>query len=122
MDQRIFTPRPCISAPKRGHLAPIAVAVAAVFAAAASSSVFAADHVAFVKPNTDLVVGHADVVLNLDRISNANGFEWLNESGALFTVDGCDETDPIRTAVQWWYPDRPNDLYSVSSNTIRELP
>ena len=121
MDQRIFTPRPCISAPKRGHLAPIAVAVAAVFAAAASSSVFAADHVAFVKPNTDLVVGHADVVLNLDRISNANGFEWLNESGALFTVDGCDETDPIRTAVQWWYPDRPNDLYSVSSNTIKDF-
>lgn len=106
-----------IPAPKTFSFAPIAVAVAAVFAAAASSSVFAADHVAFVKPNPD-VVGHADVVLNLDRISNANGFEWLNESGALFTVDGCDETDPIRTAVQWWYPNRPNALYSVSSNTI----
>lgn len=114
-------PRSGIPAAKDFSFAPIAAAVAAVLTAAASSSVFAADHVAFVEPNQDLVVGHADVVLNLDRISNANGFEWLNESGALFTVDGCDETDPIRTAVQWWYPDRPNDLYSVSSNTIKDF-
>lgn len=87
MSHSFHTPRSVIFAPKPCRFAPIAVAVAAVFAAAASADAFA--HDPFV-PSSDMKEG--TIVLNLDKISNSEDFAWRKESGVLFAVDGLPAT------------------------------
>lgn len=119
MNHLSASPRSGIPAPKTFSFAPIAVAVAAVFAAAASPSAFAS-HTAFQYDPGDNTKGV--ITLKLENISIGEDSEWLNASGALFTVDGFpinnpDSQDdiPVRTAIKWWFYDSEtnNPLYSA---------
>ena len=107
------------SSARRLQFAPIAVAVAVVLAAAASPSAFAS-HTAFQYDPGDNTKGV--ITLKLENISIGEDSEWLNASGALFTVDGFpinnpDSQDdiPVRTAIKWWFYDSEtnNPLYSA---------
>lgn len=113
------SPHSVIPASKNFSFAPIAVAVAAVLAAAASPSAFAS-HTAFQYDPGDNTKGV--ITLKLENISIGEDSEWLNASGALFTVDGFpinnpDSQDdiPVRTAIKWWFYDSEtnNPLYSA---------
>lgn len=115
-------PRSGIPAPKRFSFAPIAAAVAAVLAAAASPSAMAS-HTAFLYDSE--VPGFRNdgvITLNLDKISNDDNFVWNKRGGALFTVDGFPSGNPeardipYRTAIEWW-DSKTNDLYQLE-NTI----
>lgn len=111
-------PRSGIPAPKTFSFAPIAVAVAAVLTATASPSAFAT-HTAF---QYDPGVNTKGVItLKLENISIGEDSEWLDKSGALFTVDGFPINNPevwdipVRTAIEWWSPDSETNtpLYSA---------
>lgn len=113
------SPHSVIPSSKNFSFAPIAAAVAVVLAAAASPSAFAS-HTAFQYDPGDNTKGV--ITLKLENISIGEDSEWLNASGALFTVDGFpinnpDSQDdiPVRTAIKWWFYDSEtnNPLYSA---------
>ena len=118
MNHRPSAPRSDIPSPKHFSFAPIAVAVAAVLATAASPCAFAS-HTAF---QYDPGVNTKGVItLKLENISIGEDSEWLDASGALFTVDGFPINNheawdiPVRTAIEWWSHDSEtnNPLYSA---------
>lgn len=118
MNHLSASPRSGIPASKRFSFAPIAAAVAAVLAAAASPCAFAS-HTAFEYDPGDNTKGV--ITLKLENISIGEDSEWLNASGALFTVDGFPINNPevwdipVRTAIEWWSYDSQtnNPLYSA---------
>lgn len=105
------------SGARRLHFAPIAAAVAAALVGTYGTCACAA-HTPFDFPDENNIKWDESITLNLDRISNKEGFDWLTDKGALITVDGCDE-DCARTPVQWWSKDYTNDLYQTSEDTTR---
>lgn len=105
------------SGARRLHFAPIAAAVAAALVGTYGTCACAKD-TPFDFPDEDNINWKESITLNLDQISNKEGFDWLTDNGALITVDGCDESC-ARTPIQWWSKDYKNDLYKTSENTTQ---
>lgn len=103
------------SSARRLQFAPIAAAVAAALVGTYGTCACAKD-TPFDFPDKDNIKWKESITLNLNQISNKEGFDWLTDKGALITVDGCDESC-ARTPVQWWNKDYKNDLYKTSENT-----
>ena len=105
------------SSARRLQFAPIAAAVAAALVGTYGTCACAKD-TPFDFPDKDNIKWKESITLNLNQISNKEGFDWLTDKGALITVDGCDESY-ARTPVQWWNKNYKNDLYKTSENTTQ---